>query len=134
MCVHWLSRFTSPGWWTFFRRTVVQTWKAEAEPARSRVQGEDCGNVDFVKQPSSSPHIANIKRCGALPFVSGCSIVRPRSRIGCFLAECAFSQGGVCRDTAAERALCHDTCRDAAHGRPLIDIWRTSPYLRALCI
>jgi len=30
----------------------------------------------------------------------------------------------VCRDATAERAFCHGTYRDAAHGRPLIDIWR----------
>src|SRR3977135_546172 len=118
---------------TFLRRTVVQMWKAEPEYAGSRVQGEDCGNVAFVKQLSSSLQIANIKHSGALTFVSGCSSVRPRPRIGCFLAECAFPQG-VCRDTAAERAFCHDTCRDAAHGRPLIDIWRASPCLPALCV
>jgi hypothetical protein len=34
---------------TFFRRTVVQMWKAEPEYAGSRVQGEDCGNIVFVK-------------------------------------------------------------------------------------
>jgi hypothetical protein len=107
-------------------------WQAEAKSVRPRSEGEDDGNVAFVKPISSSRQFASVMQCGALHFVFDSSSIRPRSRFGCFLADCAFPHG-ISRDAANERAFCYGTCRDVELGRPLIDIWRASPCLPAFC-
>jgi hypothetical protein len=107
-------------------------WQAEAKSVRPRSEGEDDGNVAFVKPISGSRQFASVMECGALHFVFDCSSIRPRSRFGCFPTDCAFPHG-VCRDVAGERIFSYTTCRDAANGGPLNDIWRASPCLPALC-
>src|SRR5258708_24472690 len=108
-------------------------WPAEAKSVRPRSEGEDDGNVAIVKPISSSRQIAGVIQCGVLHFVFDCSSIRPSSRFGCFPADCAFPHGD-CRDVTDERTFCHGTCRYVELGRPLIDIWRASPYLPALCV
>jgi len=87
----------------------------------------------FSAQAQDEKEITAKSLSALIPPGFDCSSIRPRSRFGCFPADCAFPHGD-CRDVAGERAFCYGTCRDVELGRPLIDIWRASPYLPALCV